>query len=442
MSIKQTFINWYKKDGVKSILQNINWLVLDRILRMVGGLLINAWVSRYLGPTKMGIWDISVSVASLFLIFSSFGLDRLAIRNFVNSDRDTTNSNLSVLFSIRSITALIAFLASGAVLQYIADGSQERIIVGWMISSSILVQVFDILTFKLQADLLSKYTVIAKGIGFIISSLLKIICITESLSLEYFVATYLIDFIFGFLILSIIFIRKYPDLEFKFSKTVFKDYWTTFLPLLLSSLAFIIYSKIDQIMIDRMIDETAVGVYTRAVKLNDIAIAIYTIMASSLFPELTKQFNKGIKDLNKSYERICSMLSGLSYIGVIATILLSDFVIEILYGASYAGAADNLKILIIGMIFLYNGGMKGNYLILLNKKKIITITSFASIFINIGMNALLIPKFGANGAAMASVVTLCFVNFLINFLFKDTRIVGKIQFRSFFLVHFIKKYIL
>ncbi|AZQ62235.1 flippase [Flammeovirga pectinis] len=442
MGIKETFINWYKKDGVKSILKNINWLVLDRIIRMVGGLLINAWVSRYLGPSKMGIWDISISVSSLFLIFSSFGLDRLAIRNFVNSDRETTNTNLSVLFTMRASAALISFLTSGLILQYLADGSQERIIVGWMISSSILVQVFDIFTFKLQADLLSKYTVIAKGCGFIISSILKVICITENLSLEYFVATYLVDFIIGFLLLSIIFIKKYSFIKFKFSSTVFKDYWTSFFPLLLSSLAFIIYSKIDQIMIDRMIDETAVGVYTRAVKLNDIAIAIYTIMSSSLFPELTKQYNKSIKDLNKSYERICSLLSGLSYLGVIATIFLSDFVIDLLYGPSYSGAANNLKILIVGMIFLYNGGMKGNYLILLNKKKIITITSFASIFINVGMNALLIPKYGANGAAIASVFTLCFINFLINFLFKDTREVGRIQFRSFFLVHFIKKYIL
>ncbi|ANQ48284.1 flippase [Flammeovirga sp. MY04] len=438
-SIYQKFNNWIKKDGVYSILKNINWLFFDRILRMLGGLLINAWVSRYLGAYNMGIWDISLSVSNLFIVFSAFGFERLLIKNLVDVDDNTRNQHLSVAFTVRLIVSLVAFLLSGIILQLLAEGNSTRIMIGWLISSSIFLSVFDVITTKFQADLLSKYIVIAKGTGFIIGSLLKVYFILENYPLEYFVGSFLIELVIGFIILMYIYLKKYNHHQYKFTKKVFLEYWSTFFPLLISSLAYIIYTKVDQIMIDRLLDETAVGIYTRAVKLSDISVAIYAIIANSLFPELTKQFQQGIKQLHHSFERLSSMLTGVAYVGVIFVLISSHFVINLLYGEEYLGAISNLNILILGSIALYNGGMRGNYLILRNQKKIILITSFLSIFINAALNYVLIPIYSTNGAAIASVITLFSTNIFINLLFKETRTIGKLQLRSLFLYYFIKK---
>ncbi|NME72550.1 flippase [Flammeovirga aprica] len=441
MKIKEKIINWYQKDGVSSILKNINWLVLDRIIRMVGGLLINAWVSRYLGPKNIGIWDFSVSVTSFFLIFSSLGIERVAIKNFVEVSHEKNIQNFSTLLSLRIIISIISFLGAGFLLQYYAENDGEKIIIGWLVASSILIQVTEVITFDFQANLLSKFTVISKITGFILASVAKVYFIINDYDLTYFIGAYLLELFIGSVLLLYHYFKLRKPVYFSFSKKLFNEYLHSFLPLLLSAFAYTVYTQIDQVMIGRMLGDESLGVYSRAVKLFMISTAIYTILASSLFPELTKQWKKGIESLNSSYERISSMLTGISYVGVLFTWILADLIIDILYGKAFAGAALNLKILMISAIFQYNGGMRGNYLILTNQKNIIMISSFCSMGLNILLNYILIPTYGTNGAAFASIFTVFFTTFLLNFLFKKTIIIGKLQFRSYFFIYFIKKFL-
>lgn len=439
MKLKEKILDWYKKEGVSSILKNINWLVLDRIIRMVGGLLINAWVSRYLAPKNVGIWEFSISVTSFFLIFSSLGLDRIGIKNFVDVSHQKNQENFSTLLVLRGIVSIFAFLGAGILLQYYAEGDAEKTLIGWLVASTILIQVTEIATFDFQANLLSNLIVLSKTTGFIISSFLKIYLIVNHFPLTYFVGTYVIEFLIGGILLSYNFYKLRSPIKIRFSKTLFQEYLHSFFPLLLSAFAYTVYTQIDSVMIGRMLGEEELGVYSRAVKLFMISTAIYTILGSSLFPELTKQWKKGLESLLQSYERIASMLSVIAYLGVIFTWLFSDLIIHILYGEAYHGASMNLKILIIGALFQYNGGMRGNYLILTNQKMIIMIGSFCSIISNILLNYYLIPIYGTNGAATASVITLFFTLFGLNFLFKKTHTIGLIQFRSLFIVYFIKK---
>ncbi|WP_044200729.1 flippase [Flammeovirga sp. OC4] len=439
MKIKETIRGWYQKEGVSSILKNINWLVLDRIIRMVGGLLINAWVSRYLGPKNIGIWDFSVSVTSFFLIFSSLGIERVAIKNFVEVSHEENIKNFSTLLSLRIIISIISFLGAGFLLQYYAENDIEKIVIGWLVASSILIQVTEVITFDFQANLLSKFTVISKTTGFILASLLKVYLIIYNYELTYFIGAFLLELFVGSLLLLYHYFKLRKPVYFSFSKQLFQEYLHSFLPLLLSAFAYTVYTQIDQVMIGRMIGDEALGVYSRAVKLFMISTAIYTILGSSLFPELTKQWKKGIDSLNSSYERISSMLTGISYVGVFFTWILADLVIDILYGEAFAGAALNLKILMISAIFQYNGGMRGNYLILTNKRNIIMISSFCSMGLNVLLNYLLIPKYGTNGAAFASVFTVFFTAFVLNFFFKKTIVIGLAQLRSFFMIYFIRK---
>lgn len=45
----------------KRLLANLNWLFADRIIRIVGGLVIGIWVARYLGPGDYGVLNFAFS---------------------------------------------------------------------------------------------------------------------------------------------------------------------------------------------------------------------------------------------------------------------------------------------------------------------------------------------------------------------------------------------
>ncbi|HXO77885.1 MAG TPA: hypothetical protein VN824_21670, partial [Puia sp.] len=43
-----------KLKAKKKIIFNSFWVILDKIIRLLGGLIVGIWVSRYLGPYNFG----------------------------------------------------------------------------------------------------------------------------------------------------------------------------------------------------------------------------------------------------------------------------------------------------------------------------------------------------------------------------------------------------
>lgn len=68
---------------------NTGWLMADRVLRMIIGLVVIVWVARYLGPENFGLLNYSIAFASLFLAFATLGLDNIVIREIVNNPEST-----------------------------------------------------------------------------------------------------------------------------------------------------------------------------------------------------------------------------------------------------------------------------------------------------------------------------------------------------------------
>ena len=69
--------------GVRRVIHNMGWLLLDRVGRLGAGVLIGAWVARYLGPAQFGLLSFAVAVVSLFATVAYLGLDQLVVRELV-----------------------------------------------------------------------------------------------------------------------------------------------------------------------------------------------------------------------------------------------------------------------------------------------------------------------------------------------------------------------
>ena len=64
------------------------------------------------------------------------------------------------------------------------------------------------------------------------------------------------------------------------AKRLLSESW----PLILSGVALMLYMRIDQIMIGNMINDSAVGVYSVAVKMAEVWYFVPAAVVSSLFP--------------------------------------------------------------------------------------------------------------------------------------------------------------
>ena len=105
----------------------------------------------------------------------------------------------------------------------------------------------------------------------------------------------------------------------------------------------------------------------------------------------------------------------------VAVNVLAHFIIKTLYGDAYLGAVMPLRILFWADAFTMLGSARQIWFICENKLKYTKYCLGIGSVMNLGLNAVLIPAYGASGAAFATLVTQVFTCLIAPLLFKETR---------------------
>ena len=156
---------------LRKILSNTGWLFGDRILRMGAGVLVGVWVARYLGTEQYGLFNYAFAFISLFTPIFTLGLDDVVIRQLVNESSDKKEI-LGTTFALKLIGGIVSvLLAIGCALLL----GEKNTLTVWLIAILALTGIFrtaDTIDLWFQSQVQSKYTVIAKNIGYLLSTLL------------------------------------------------------------------------------------------------------------------------------------------------------------------------------------------------------------------------------------------------------------------------------
>ena len=105
-------------------------------------------------------------------------------------------------------------------------------------------------------------------------------------------------------------------------------------------------------------------------------------------------------------------------------VLFPEQVINILFGAEYIAGATALSILVFGFMIYGAISPTGAILQTYGRTKTVMMNNYIGAVINFGLNLLLIPIYGVNGAAIATGFSLALL-YILNFVFAYK--VAKIQ---------------
>jgi PST family polysaccharide transporter len=202
------------------------------------------------------------------------------------------------------------------------------------------------------------------------------------------------------------------------AKMLLKDSW----PLLLSSMAIVIYMKIDQVMLGEMVGEESVGIFSAAARLSEAWYFVPMMIVTSVFPTIiaNKQTNEGL--YIGRVQRLYNLLAVISVMVGLVFSLISSWLITTLYGPNYAEAAAVLSIQIWAGIFVSMGIARGKWLLAEDLQHIGYWYIALAMVINIVGNYFLIPLYEELGAAIATVTSQATAAIIAPALFKDTRV--------------------
>lgn len=178
------------------------------------------------------------------------------------------------------------------------------------------------------------------------------------------------------------------------------------MPLVITSLGGLILMEMDTFMLGLFGTEKQVAVYSIAKQLvskaTNVNMAIWTGSVASL-AVITKENFEDRKRKFKSVSRL-NNIAALLISGCF--ILFGKAAIGFVYGDAYMDASEILIILIPYYFFYCSSSLYANFLDFMGRAKIRAFWFVSVIVINISLNYLMIPVYGAFGAAIATIVSL------------------------------------
>jgi len=423
--------------GFKRYFANTGWLLFERILRLVIAFFVGVYVARYLGPANYGLLSYAGSFVALFSAIATLGLDNIVVRDLVKDERERDRL-LGTTFALKFIGSILLLAILAIAVRFTNNDRFTNLLI-FIIAIGTIFQSFNVIDFYFRAKVLSKYAVYARTISGISAAIIKLLLIYFGAGLIYFALVMLIENVILAIGLVTAYIKQKLSIfnwkiKFDLAKRLLRDSW----PLILSGVAISIYMRIDQVMIKNMLDAKAVGNYAVAVRLSEVWYFIPMAITSSVFPAIINAKKVNEKLYYSRLQKLYDLMTWLAISIALPITLLANDIIRILFGTQYQAAAGALRINVWAGIFVFLGVASSQYLIAENYTKISFYRTFIGAVVNVILNIILIPKYGINGAAVATVVSQFTVAFMIVFISK-TRSNSVLMCKSFLLTNSIKR---
>ena len=413
--------NLLKKLSLSNVTKNVSWILFQNVYTMLFGMILTGIVARYYGTEGYGIINFALSFVALFSFIAIFGTNHIIIKDLSEKKYESGVVLGSNLF-VRIILAILALIFSQTFSLILYDKNINLVILIFNINTILCCS--DIIAYYAQAKIENKYISIAKIVSTTVFSVLKLLSVILECNIVLYSVTYLIETIVysGLLYFSYKKIKGNSIIKWSINKDYIFNLLKKSRYYALSALMVTIYMKIDQVMLGTIFpDKSQVGIYSAAVRIAEIWTFVPLSVITSYKPIVIK--NKSVDSVayNKSLQKLYNIVSLICFIFAIGVCVFGKLGISILYGNDYLSAYIPLVILVFGIWVGVLGNIHYIWMTCENKEKYSLFYSFNGCFVNVILNAFLIPKLGIIGAAIATVISQIFSNIIAFFFIKDAR---------------------
>jgi len=390
--------------SLKTVVKNMSVLFVSDVIRYLLSFIFTVYIARYLGTEGFGLLSFVVASMGILGVVIDLGINSLMVRD-IAVNKELTAKYVGNVLLIKTFLSLAIF---GTLFAILALGTypSETVYVSLFIGLSVIVSSFTgIFTAVFQSHQKMQYQAIGEisrnvlmlvGAFLIISLQDNIVMLASS-----YLYVNLAVFIYSVVIVLWRFTRPKIEVDWVFWKQIFRNS----LPIGGMAIFFLIYFRIDTVMLSFMKGDVAVGLYNAAYRLIDATLVIPTIVTTAMFPVLAHYHasNRGL--FLNVYEKSFKFLLFLGLLMAVVVTLLSSQIIGIVFGDAFLESAGALQILIWASAALFLSSILGSVFIAANMQMVGLYINFITIFINVALNLLIIPSYGFIGASITTVIS-------------------------------------
>jgi O-antigen/teichoic acid export membrane protein len=267
---------------------------------------------------------------------------------------------------------------------------------------------------------MSKYVSLTMLSAYIIVSIYKIFLLVTDKSIYWFAISNALDYAIIALTLLIIYKIK-GEQKLTFSVNTAKNLFSKGNYYIVSSMMVTIFAQTARIMLKFMLGNDAVGYYSAAVACAGMSAFVFSAIIDSARPMIFESKKSNQASFENNMIRLYSVIIYLALIQCVFIALFSNIIVKILYGNEYLASVTALRIIVWYTTFSYIGPVRNIWILAEDKHSVLWIINLLGAIANIGLNFILIPIWGVNGAALAAVITQFFTNFILGYIIKPIR---------------------
>jgi len=183
------------------------------------------------------------------------------------------------------------------------------------------------------------------------------------------------------------------------------------LPLALNSIAWLIYFKIDVLLISQLVDSANAGTYEIAYKIMEATFVLPGVMMAVIFRQLVGQQTVGQrtqKGRNSLFYKTLLTLGGVGTLVATASVLILPYLFPLLF-KQHLQALDVFNLLAMAIPIIYMAHLTTQTLVVQNQNYVYLGITLSGAVLNLALNLYFIRSFGISGAAIATVITEAFI---------------------------------
>ena len=367
---------------------NYMFSIVNKVFSILCGLITTALINRFLGPELKGEYSYIINIVNIVVVVANLGI----YQSYSYYKRERVENQLSRYINIFFFQAIIYLILSIILSCFLKVN--KYVVALFMIPIQVLAQ-------QLSMVLLIEIIKFRQKLNFIMIfiNLLLVVCV-YSFCPQNIVFIMYVSIIKDFIDVIVYLIKiKYIPNPLNIDKVFFKQlikFGT--LPMITAILINLNY-KVDIFVLKDFVSNSEIGLYSTGA-----ALAEYAWLIPDAFKDVL--FSKTAKDDSVNETVFCIKVSFfIILILFLGMILFGKIFIKMLYGNEYISSFNVTCLIFMGIPSMVLYKLIGPLFIAKGKQRFYFYVLLSSVISNIVLNFLLIPIWGKEGAAIASIIS-------------------------------------
>lgn len=387
------------------IFKEVSWSFATKVVVFVLFFLLNAYLTRKLGIEGFGRWSYFYSFVNIIALVSYFGINASSRKYAAQYNKKRKINN--VIYSSLKLRIIFSFIFSILVAIFHAQlanilGMEE--LTQLFLLAAPLIFFMGLIDFSKQIFTglhRIKYTFLVSFLDFFLKLVLVVSFFYFAVTLSNIVYSFVLASAFSSLI-GIWFLYKRFWKGITEKKDLTSKIFKYSLPLFVTGIGFLIATELDTLMLGILSSDYEVGRYALAKKIVQKLPHISTALAMGAMPVFAKLNSSNKEKLKKLFDKLLKT-NALIFIPIsIGIIFLGKIFVPLVFGEDFIASVLPLQILTIYLLSFSFSIFLSSFLDYRGLAKKRARNMIVSIVLNIILNLVLIPKYGAIGTAIAT----------------------------------------